>query len=202
MSRQDLREKMEAMQQSRKQGVQIAVAPTLYPTPDHVAEMVADYLELFRGCTVLEPSAGTGQLIKVIRERMNSARIVAVELAHGLAQILHQMPVRTLNVGTVIHCDDFLAREWRPTGTNPGTKFDRVAMNPPFNNQADVKHIRHAVEQLADGGILVAICADGPRQEKAFPESEGWEWLERLPSGTFAGTNVRTALIRWSKPRE
>jgi 16S rRNA G1207 methylase RsmC len=34
-------------------------------------------------------------------------------------------------------------------------------MNPPFANGDDIKHITHA---LKPGGRLVAICANGPRQ--------------------------------------
>jgi len=38
-------------------------------------------------------------------------------------------------------------------------------MNPPFENGADIKHIQHAMKMLKPGGRLVAICANGPRQQ-------------------------------------
>ncbi len=37
-------------------------------------------------------------------------------------------------------------------------------MNPPFANGQDIKHITHALRYLSPGGRLVAICANGPRQ--------------------------------------
>jgi 16S rRNA G1207 methylase RsmC len=37
-------------------------------------------------------------------------------------------------------------------------------MNPPFANGDDIKHITHALKMLNPGGRLVAICANGPRQ--------------------------------------
>ena len=72
-------------------------------------------------------------------------------------------------------------------------------MNPPFANAEDIKHIRHALHMLKPGGRLVAICANGPRQQEALRplvDESGGEW-EDLPAGTFreSGTNVSTALI-------
>jgi uncharacterized protein YcaQ len=72
-------------------------------------------------------------------------------------------------------------------------------MNPPFENGADIKHIQHAMHMLKPGGRLVAICANGPRQQailKPLAENSGG-WWEDLPAGTFAeqGTNVNTALL-------
>jgi 16S rRNA G1207 methylase RsmC len=81
---------------------------------------------------------------------------------------------------------------------NLGT-FDRILMNPPFEHGADIKHIQHAIHALNPGGRLVAICANGPRQQatlKAMAETSGG-WYEELPAGTFAdqGSNVNTALL-------
>ena len=45
-------------------------------------------------------------------------------------------------------------------------KFDRIIMNPPFSDAADIKHIKHAIAFLKPGGRLVALCANGPRQHQ------------------------------------
>jgi hypothetical protein len=79
-------------------------------------------------------------------------------------------------------------------------------MNPPFERGADIEHILHAMKFLAPagwdpglmgdkGGLLVAICANGPRQQAELkPLATTWE---ELPEGTFAaqGTNVRTVML-------
>ena len=66
-------------------------------------------------------------------------------------------------------------------------------MNPPFENGTDIKHILHARGLLKPGGRLVAICANGPRQQaKLRPLASSWK---PLPSDTFAGTSVNAALI-------
>ena len=74
--------------------------------------------------------------------------------------------------------------------------FDKIIANPPFGRAADVEHIRHALKLLRPaGGCLVAICANGPRQQAELrPLATTWE---ELPEGTFAdqGTHVRTVLM-------
>ena len=68
-------------------------------------------------------------------------------------------------------------------------------MSPPFKNGEDIKHINHALTFLRPGGRLVALCANGPRQKKAFMDiAEHWE---ELPADSFkeAGTRVNVALM-------
>jgi protein-L-isoaspartate O-methyltransferase len=78
-------------------------------------------------------------------------------------------------------------------------KFDRILMNPPFERGDDIKHIQHAVTFLKPGGRLVAICANGPRQNATLkPQAEDSGGIyEPLPEGTFKeqGTGVNTALL-------
>jgi len=91
---------------------------------------------------------------------------------------------------TEVHCNDFL--ENVPDDFEP---FDRILMNPPFERGSDITHIKHAAAMLNQGGKLVAICANGPRQREALqPMAAYWE---DLPAGTFSeqGTGVNTALL-------
>jgi len=79
-------------------------------------------------------------------------------------------------------------------------------MNPPFVNGQDIQHITHALHMLKPGGRLVAICANGPRQqEKLRPivEQHGGRW-ESLPADTFkdSGTGVNTVLLRLTLEQE
>jgi len=85
---------------------------------------------------------------------------------------------------------DFLALSPSDLGA-----FDRIVMNPPFENGADIKHIKHAQRFLKSGGDLVAACANGPRQRRELMEiATHWE---DLPAGSFQsqGSNVNTAVI-------
>ena len=171
-----------AMREALKTGVQTVSAPQLFPTPDDLADKMASYLDIENGHTLLEPSAGTGALLSAVRRRMVAAVHTIIEMNCKLANRLRQ------------DYDGVTQADFLQCGPELGT-FDRVLMNPPFANGADIKHIEHARGMLKPGGRLVAICANGPRQRAAFMDvAEHWE---DLPAGTFkeAGTNVNTALL-------
>jgi predicted RNA methylase len=138
------------------------------------------------GDRVLEPSAGTGNILRAIDV---PAHIVAVEINRALADAL------PAHLATEVIQGDFL----QVTAEQIAEKADRVVMNPPFANGADIDHILHAFDFLRPGGRLVAICANGPRQAAQLrPLAESWE---ELPADTFRdqGTNVRTVLMTITK---
>ncbi len=177
--------KFDGLKQALKTGVQVVSAPQLFPTPVDVAARMVELAEVGDDHRVLEPSAGTGNIIRALRMK-SSGKIVAVEinkdLVRGLTQALFAQDANF----AVQHADFLLCNG------DLGT-FDRILMNPPFADASDVRHILHAQHMLNAGGKLVAICANGPRQEKALkPLASTWE---ELPAGTFEGTNVRTVLL-------
>jgi len=174
------------MQIVLKAGVQVITAPQLFPTPPALAERMVEEADILTGHSVLEPSAGTGAILAALPNVRPFGSVTAVEINTTLAASLEQVADETI-------CGDFLKQN-----ENLGT-FDRIVMNPPFENGADIKHIQHAIKMLKPGGRLVAICANGPRQQttlKPLAENSGG-WYEDLPAGTFAsqGTNVNTALL-------
>jgi 16S rRNA G1207 methylase RsmC len=135
---------------------------------------------------VLEPSAGTGNLLHAIIDAEPTARICAVEINRALCDVL---PSNLLADGEAF-CADFLVCTTEQLG-----RFDKVLMNPPFHNGADIAHIKHALHFLERDGRLVALCANGPRQQAELrPLATTWE---ELPEGTFAsqGTDVRAVLM-------
>jgi protein-L-isoaspartate O-methyltransferase len=171
-----------AMAESLRAGVRVVSAPNLFPTPPDVARRVVELAEIGLGMEVLEPSAGTGNLIAAIRKAEPTATVTAVELVASLADHLR----RTFPQSVTVRAQDFLSI---PTGR----VFDRIVMNPPFDHGADIMHVEHAQHFLVEGGRLVAIVANGPRQREKF-EPVAMVWID-LPPGTFAGTNTRAAIV-------
>ncbi|MCW2195060.1 phospholipid N-methyltransferase [Bradyrhizobium elkanii] len=168
-------------------GVQVVVAPQLFPTSHALAGDVAELADIRDGHRVLEPSAGTGVLIEAARRNVDGyIDIVAVEINPTLARgLAGRFPgVKVINA-------DFLEVD----SSEMVGKFDRILMNSPFERGADIRHIEHARTFLRPGGRLVAICADGPRQRAKF-EPIATEY-RALPAGSFkaAGTMVNTALV-------
>lgn len=182
----------------------------LFPTPDGLAERVfeASGLDMSdwsverefgsTSVTVLEPSAGTGQLARRAAERGH--RVTVVEIQPELAADLRGGPYSR------VVCRDFLK-------VDPETMvaFDVVLMNPPFDRFRDVDHVRHALKFLRPGGRLVAIMSASARygqgrKATAFRETVrgyGGKWTD-LPEGSFkeCGTNVNTEMLVLTKNRK
>lgn len=185
----------EAMQAALKAGVKVEVVNQLVPTPRDLAQEVADLADVQPGEDVLEPSAGTGMLLGALGGRMfahdpERGSISAVEINAKLAgRLAVDFPL------TFVSCVDFLEADFALIASKKvaGAGFDKIVMNPPFENGIDIKHIRHAIGMLKPGGRLVAICANGPRQQAQLrPIAKSWK---PLPAGTFEGTNVNAALL-------
>jgi protein-L-isoaspartate O-methyltransferase len=173
---------VQALRDSLKTGVQVAVAPSLFPTPPDVAERMVELAEIEPGHSVLEPSAGTGNLIKAMSNIRPNGTVTAVEINYSLCKLLEPL------------ADEIVRADFLECNGDLGT-FDRIVMNPPFDMGADIKHIEHALGMLKPGGVLVALCANGPRQRAAFIDRA--DYWEDLPEGTFRdqGTSVRSALM-------
>jgi protein-L-isoaspartate O-methyltransferase len=170
--------KFEALAEQLREGVKVVSAPNLFPTPPEIARQVVELADIQPGQRVLEPSAGTGSLL----EALPDVPIVAVEINGQLAEALQRR-----FTGAEIHRCDFLTMNCELG------EFDRIVMNPPFDHGSDLEHIRHAYAKLKPGGRLVAICANGPRQQEELGEiSSSWE---TLPSGWCPGTLVNAAIV-------
>lgn len=158
----------------------------LFQTPEVIAARMVDHLEGFT--TILEPSAGLGRIYRAIRAASSIADCTLVDVSIECCAELYRATEGDTNARLVQA--DFLACDVDRLG-----RFDAVAMNPPFKQGTDIKHILHATNFLNPGGRLVALCAAGPRQRARL---QPWadEWHD-LPPGSFKGegTNVNAALV-------
>jgi tRNA G10 N-methylase Trm11 len=183
------------LREQLKAGVTVVSAPQLFPTPPELACRMVAIAELRQGDRVLEPSAGTGSILRAVLDAKDDAGIdldtvVAVEINPRLCESLD-----AAGLADVVDRGDFLTT----TAQDLHGPFDRIIMNPPFVRGADIKHVEHAFDLLAPGGRLVAVVSDGPRQQERLRPwvlGRGGTW-EPLPADTFKdqGTSVRTALL-------
>ena len=91
--------------------------------------------------------------------------------------------------------------------------YDRIIMNPPFEQLADIDHVRAAFDLLKPGGTLVALMSPGfafrrDKKAEAFRDwlsSDAVEACERLDLGTpfkkgFIRTGVNIYMVVITKP--
>lgn len=149
--------------------------PGFFPTPAPVVNFMLERAEIVSGMSVLEPEAGAGHIAVELRKR--GVDLTLIERNYGLCEILREQ-------GFAPICADFL--EWQTE-----KRFDRILMNPPFENLQDVNHVLHARQFLAKGGVQVAIMGAGAFFRNDKKSVAFREWLaprgtyEKLPSGIF-----------------
>lgn len=172
-----------------------------FNTSPELARQVLNYTSGLSG-RVLEPSAGTGELAKAARE--SGGNVECIEIQEGLAHELAKTH------GFRTWQGDFL----KVKPGQLGAPYDAVIMNPPFDRGRDCDHVRHALQFLRPGGLLLAIMSaraehgEDKRHKALHREIEKCEagfgrskWID-LPAGSFAhaGTNVNTVLLVVRKP--
>ncbi len=182
-----------------------------YPTPkDVVMKMVAPCARNLATARILEPSAGNGAILDVLRNGVSytdktgrgyeyevstqAKKLYCIEKNPELRLILQQKGYRLL-------ADDFLQ-------FSPEHHFDLLIMNPPFST-AD-KHLLHAWEILHGGDIVCLLNAEtirNPytarrRQLAAIIREHGSvEELGRCFAGSDHDTDVEVALVRLHKDK-
>ena len=117
-----------------------------YPTPPEVAALMLDPLDL-RGKTILEPSAGSGNLVRECLAR-GAAEVLWCEKEPQLWGMLNT--IRGSSQALFAYAD-FLEAQAADV-----SHIDLIVMNPPFS--ADEAHILHAWEIAPPGCEIVALC--------------------------------------------
>lgn len=148
-----------------------------HTTPNEHALFMAHSLEYKMGMSVLEPHAGTGQLINgLVASGVSEQDIKGNELNISLCEAANK---RFENVE--IEQGNFLDKVY---------KVDRIVCNPPFKKI--IAHMDHVLFCLNKKGIAICIV---PYSYKKLKH----EILEELPQGTFSNCNVRTKIIKVAK---
>ena len=152
-----------------------------YPTPPDIAEIVTELAEIEPHHRVLEPSAGTGNLVA----SLDPKQVTCVEISERHCQVL-----RARGIEDVIRAD-FLD----PTGwmIRPSRFYDRVIMNPPFSAGRWKAHLKAAIQYVRPaGGRLVAVLPASAEPESMVDGKE-WEVLVTTPM-PFPGTRIKVII--------
>ena len=170
--------------------------PGFFPTPRPIIEMLLERADIGEQHRVLEPSCGKGDILDAMQAKCSQAQVHAIELNRTLADILSAK-------GHEVEFADFLEHY---------ECYDRIVMNPPFENGQEMRHVQHAYSLLRSNGRLVSVMSEGPffRSDQQSIAFRAWlddrgAYTEQLPDdafrgqGTFRETGVRTRLITINK---
>lgn len=173
--------------------------PGFFPTPVSLVKKLIEQTGVSPGDTVLEPSAGKGDIIDELKSQLgNRVSVDAIEINHSLREILTEKGYKLIGL-------DFLE-------TPPTPKYDCVLMNPPFENGKDIDHFFHALKFLAPGASIGAIMGEGSFSRSGKKEIHFREWREQNKDvwvsepyenafkDAFNQTGVRVRMVVWHSP--
>ena len=169
--------------------------PDFYPTPPEVAATMLDPLDL-RGRIVVEPSAGSGNLVQAA-------------LARGAEEVLCCEPEPKLRaILAAITGSRLISNDWLAVTADQISHIDAIVMNPPFS--ADERHILHAWAIAPPGCEIVALanwnsisghCRGLQLQLAKLIEAYGSsECLGEVFADAERPTRVSVGLVRLTKP--
>ena len=147
----------------------VGQVPGFFPTPRPVVETMLQHIHIESGMSVLEPSAGSGAIADVIRERYPKANIALIERNYTLRALLKMKGYY------VIDKSDFLNYYVTQNGVDG---WHVIVMNPPFEKMQDVDHVRHAYDCLKTGGTLVSVMSISPFFRENKKAVAFREWLD------------------------
>lgn len=168
-----------------------------YATPPEVVERLFDGLYFSSDMRVLEPSAGTGDLVRPLLAKGVSVDAIEIHSKRFLEiEAIRSEKLQTLNA-------NFLRIPAEPI-------YDRIVMNPPFFGTHWIEHIMHAFDFLkTDGGVLRAILPVTAQIGESKKHMAFRKWTDAnnrgyrhtlfspLPCQSFAssGTNINTVIF-------
>jgi hypothetical protein len=167
-----------------------------FSTPPHYAFAATWVANLNKGDTVLEPSAGTGNI--AVHALNSGAKVYGNELDPDRAELLDKLLGKDKVSGENA---EQIAGILPKRGVNPTV----VVMNPPFSSTAgrtgkrDIhtasKHINEALAMLPPGGRLVAIVGEGMK-----PGAPAYNpWFRRIAEQYSLRANVGVAGEEYTK---
>ena len=166
----------------------------LYPTPPEVIQrmmMGEDYV----GKTILEPSAGTGNIVSWLQEN-GAGKVVACEIDSRLRSIVSEK------------CD-IIGTDFLQVTSEEVSHIDMIVMNPPFSNAHE--HILHAWDIAPAGCTIIALCNHDTydyyrsdrkkaQMKQTINENGCYEKLGRVFTHSERTTDVCVGMAKLYKP--
>lgn len=161
-----------------------------YPTPDHVLNLMQLNIN---GETILEPSAGKGNIIDFCKEH-GAKDIVFCEINNDLATICKEKA-------------RFLESDFLKVTPEQISHVTQIIMNPPFTKAKE--HINHAWKIAPDGCEITSLCNSEMSSDLRYDRHELSHTIEMYGNTFYLGacfdtaerkTDVKISCIKLYKP--
>lgn len=166
-----------------------------YPTPTDVINTMMLGEDIL-GKTILEPSAGGGNIVSWLKDN-GAGDVIACEKDETLQKLLAGK--------CELISDDFLS-----VTSDQVSHVDYIVMNPPFSD--GIRHIKHAFDIAPTGCTVISLCNSSNLERRYSSErQELYELVELYGSSEYLGTvfdaaerktNVGVSLIKLYKTGE
>ena len=165
-----------------------------YATPVDTIEKILEHVDLKQyGNNVLEPSAGNGRIIEIIRKKNPEKHITSIEIREEEKDMLLKISDEVI-IGDFLKKDDF-------------KKYDIIIGNPPYSQA--IEFVEKSLELLSDNGILLFLLRTAFLESKSRYEFwqknplTGLYTLSKRPSFTGKGTDSTSySWFLWDKSNE
>ena len=165
-----------------------------YPTPHEVIEQMLSLSDI-RGKIILEPSAGSGNIVDFLQKN-GAKKVIACEINTKLQAIIAGK------------CE-LIASDFLTVTPDMISHIDMIVMNPPFS--AEEAHILHAWEIAPEGCEIISLCNSSLLSRKYYERREKIrELIDNNGNSQCLGevfktaerqTSVDVSVIRLYKPR-
>lgn len=134
-------------------------------TTKFVIEQILKHCDLKNGYKILEPSAGSGDLVDGILKHNPNVTVDCIELNKELREEL-------IEIGYTVVGEDFF--NFTPTWL----VYDYVIACPTYKDNIDVEHIMHMYECVKPGGSVVSLTSPHWTIKNSERQKTFRKWLE------------------------
>lgn len=161
----------------------VRLADDYYRTPDWATRLILPHLHWFAVKTVLDPAAGDGAIMNVVRSYALTTRHIPSDIVHGVQgiEIDDHRASRSLS-----RCEDALRADWeRP---------DIVIANPPYS--LALEFCEKALAEVRPGGdvaVLLRLAMICGQERREFWQNHKADMYPLAKRPSF------TDYLRWNK---
>lgn len=146
--------------------------PSYFPTPVGIIDRMLNVLDMHPGDSILEPSAGEGDIAKFLPRK--NLWVAEKNIALCIALVGQGFRLISRDFLTLTHT------------------FDVIIANPPFSsNYQDIDHVYHMWDCLAPGGRFVSLV----HEYSAFTPSGNFRYKPNVFQAWMASLGISRELL-------